>query len=142
MNRKRSLTAIKGLPRAAQHAWHRGWLSRTAACTPYWCDVCQLGDAMYQPFVAALQARFAHRAADIEARACVRTGKTLAELDAAAGTDARADTGLRVMGKPVWRYQASGVCVCEAVVGDRIVLIYEPGALTRRATRKQQESQS
>jgi hypothetical protein len=49
---------------------------------------------------------------------------------------------LRVMGNPVWRYQASGVCVCEAVVGDRIVLIYEPGVLTRRATRKPKEEQS
>jgi len=95
---------------------------------------------MYPPFVAALQARFAHRAADIEARTCVRTDKTLAELDAEAG--ARADTGLRVMGHPVWRYQASGMCVCEALLGDHIVLIYEPGSLTHRAPRKQQEEQS
>ncbi len=96
---------------------------------------------MFQPFVAALQARFAHRAADIEARACVRTGKTLAELDQASA-DSRADTGLRVMGKPVWRYQASGVCVCEAVEGDRIVLIYEPGVPTRRATHQPTEEKS
>jgi hypothetical protein len=109
----------------------KGWLTTPALeapQAPYWCDLCQLGDAMYQPFVDALKARFSHRAADIELRACMRAGHGLAELDAMhAATGARVDTGLRVMGNPVWRYQGSGVCVCEALPGDRVMLIYEPG---------------
>ncbi|CAE6847162.1 hypothetical protein R75461_07299 [Paraburkholderia nemoris] len=105
----------------------KGWLTRAVSRAPYWCDLCQLGDAMYAPFVEALKARFSHQAADIEARACLRAGLGLAELDAAyASTGERADTGLRVMGNTVWRYQCSGVCVCEPVAGERIVLIYEP----------------
>jgi hypothetical protein len=106
-----------------------------------WCDACQLGDAMFTAFVEALKARFAHCAADIDARARVQFGKTLAALDAGHGAlDVRADTGLRVMGTPIWRYQGSGVCVCEALAGDHVILTYEPGAPTRRVPLNQQET--
>jgi hypothetical protein len=121
-----------------------GWLLRPATSRmPYWCDVCQIGDAMFVPFVEALKARFAHRAADIEARACLRTGLPLIALDLQhGGADTRVDTGLRVFGNPVWRYQASGICVCETLAGDHIVLIYEPGALTRRVPLQEKEEQT
>ncbi|MGF6766175.1 hypothetical protein P3T24_006521 [Paraburkholderia sp. GAS33] len=120
-----------------------GWLVRGAPREPYWCDLCQLGDAMFQPFIEALKARFSHRAADIDLRACIRTGQRLIDLDAVQALDAasgaRADTGLRVMGNPVWRYQGSGVCVCEAVAGERIVLIYEPREAVSRHSAHDQE---
>ena len=97
-----------------------------------WCDACQLGDAMFVPFVEALKARFAHRSSDIDARTCLRLGKTLAALDTQHGpSDPRLDTGLRVMSHPIWRYQGSGVCVCEALAGDHVILIYKPDAMTR-----------
>jgi hypothetical protein len=131
---------ISPISRRQARARRPGWLLRSAPREPYWCDLCQLGDAMFQPFVEALKARFSHRAADIDLRACIRAGQRLTDLDAVhAALGARADTGLRVMGNPVWRYQGSGVCVCEAVAGERIVLIYEPREVASRHAAHDQE---
>lgn len=100
----------------------QGWL-RERTQGRYWCDLCQIGDAMFDSFCEALKSRTRHCMEEIEARTRVKGGVRLLAFGAG---DRRVDTGLRVFGNPVWRLQRSGAFVCEVVPGESVLLIYEP----------------
>ncbi|MDN7465798.1 hypothetical protein [Burkholderia gladioli] len=88
-----------------------------------WSDLTQLSDAMFTPFVEAVTSRLPERGRDIELRARVAPNQRLATFGSAAQLE---DTGLRVLGRPVWRTRASGTYLCEAVPGEDFLLLYQP----------------
>ncbi|WP_323123161.1 hypothetical protein [Burkholderia alba] len=101
--------------------WLRVPLTGGSATGRYWCDICQISDAMFEPFVEAIASRLAGRQQHVAEHARVLTGQPLAGL----GSTVR-DTGLRVLGQPVWRVQETGAYVCEAVPGEGFLLTYQP----------------
>lgn len=100
-----------------------GWLRQHASRRAHWIDVCQLADAMTDPFVAALAARLPHLAADIEARVSISLGATFTMFRGEADV---IDTSLRVLGQPVWRLSTTGAFVCEAAKSEPVLLVYTP----------------
>jgi len=100
-----------------------GWLRQHTSRRARWVDVCQLADAMTDPFVAALASRLPHLATDIEARVSISLGATFTRFR---GEAHALDTSLRVLDQPVWRLSTTGAFVCEAAKGEPVLLVYTP----------------
>ncbi|QRR11812.1 hypothetical protein FPJ27_37035 (plasmid) [Burkholderia sp. MS455] len=100
-----------------------GWLRQHSSRRARWVDVCQLADAMTDPFVAALASRLPHLSSDIEARVSISLGATFAMFRGEADA---LDTSLRVLDQPVWRLSTTGAFVCEAAKGEPVLLVYTP----------------
>ncbi|EKS9798971.1 hypothetical protein QDD76_004964 [Burkholderia cepacia] len=103
-----------------------GWLRLHPARRKGWFDAYRLADAMVDPFVDALRARWPHLA-DIEARTSVVAGS---RLGVHALGERHLDTGLRVLGQPVKRVPRTGTFLCEARPGHNVFVAYTPALST------------
>jgi hypothetical protein len=121
MHRKPFTSFVSVITRRRRRARFVGVL-RTAP-SRRWCDICQISDAMFEPFVEAVASRLPERAPDVVDHTVVACN---ASLSAYCTNRTPLDTGLRVLGRPVLKLQETGAYVCEAVADESFLLVYQP----------------